>query len=75
MREITLKYHALFDTLLKSTILAAIPLGLGDFAGTIRHTSVNPPVLNRPFEEPFTSLAGDYAVVQTGGLILTYHTH
>lgn len=70
---LTLKHHALLDALLKPTVLAPVPLRLGDLAISIRHARVHPPILYGSLEETFTPLAGDDTVVQSRCFVLANH--
>ena len=67
--------HALTQTLLEATILAAIPLLFCDHTLAVGDTSVHSFVLHGAFEESLTALTRDDAVVQTCGSVLTNHAN
>lgn len=72
-QKLTLQYHPLFYALLEPAILAPIPLRLRYLTISIRHTRIHPPILHSSLEETLATLTGDYAVVETGCLVLADH--
>lgn len=68
-----LQNHTLFDTLLKSAVLAAIALRLRDLASAISHTGVNSPVLDSALEETLASLASNNTIMQSRRFVFTDH--
>lgn len=71
---LTFEFHADFKALLEATVRTSFALRFVNVTGSIGHTRVGFLVLHRPFEESFTRLARQQAVMVAGYFVAAHRT-
>lgn len=73
--QLTISSHTACNTSIKAAFLATISvLFLTDVAGAVKLADVFKVLLNGASKEAFAAFTGHRAVVETGGIVTTYHT-